>query len=216
MRPETAARETGSTTCLAKLAVTTHAPPAELTERRDELPLNGKTAYANTAAACTDLSADMKHELEEDRIRRLERINDPDWIATLVYINPRTGEKSLQSPIWASRGKNIAPVEVIGISDDESRAYLDHLEAHILAPEYRYDHRHTAGDVTIWSNFSTVHNAPPAKSIINSPNDGHLMYRISCKKDPSYHLPTRDTDDWLNKNISPPYGSPAEYFESEL
>jgi taurine dioxygenase len=128
-----------------------------------------------------------------------------------VYTNPRTGTKSLHSPIWASRGKNIAPAEIDGLSDTASREFLDQLEAHVLQPQYRYDHIHTPGDVTIWSNFSTLHNAPPAKSVINNAADARLMYRISCKGNPSYSLPRQDTDEWLSDNILPPYRSPQEY-----
>ena len=71
----------------------------------------------------------------------------------------------------------------------ESRHFVDQLEMHILDPKYRYDHIHQPGDVTIWSNFSTMHNAPPAKSVINSPDNARLMYRISCKGSPRYELP---------------------------
>lgn len=187
---------------------------AELTERRNNLPLNGETAYADTAAAYADLPDDQKRELDQVMVRRRLRREDPGWLISLVYVNPRTGEKSLHSPIWASRGKNIAPVEVAGLSEAASRRYLDRLEAHILKPEYRYDHIHTPGDVTIWSNFATVHNAPPAKSTVNRPEDARLMYRISCKGEPSYRLPRQDTNAWIEANILPPYRSPADYFES--
>ena len=116
-------------------------------------------------------------------------MTDPGWLVPLVYTNPRTQKKSLHSPIWASRGNNIAPAQVEGMIREESRHFLDRFETHILDPKYRYDHAHQPGDVTIWSNFSTVHNAPPAKSVINSPDDARLMYRISCKGSPSHELP---------------------------
>ena len=188
--------------------------PALLAERREVLPLNGETAYADTAAAFAGLPEAEKQSLARVMVRRRLRVGDPGWLIPLVYINPRTGRQSLHSPIWASRGKNIAPVEVDGLSDDESRRFLDRLEAHILKPEYRYDHVHRPGDVTIWSNFATVHNAPPAKSVINNAADARLMYRISCKGAPSFTLPRQDTDAWIGDNILPPYRSPAEYFES--
>jgi len=187
---------------------------ADLTERRNDLPLNGETAYADTAAAYADLPDDQRDALDNIMIRRRLRKGDPGWLIPLVYVNPRTGEKSLHSPIWASRGKNIAPAEVDGMSDDESRLFFDRLEAHILKTKYRYDHVHNPGDVTIWSNFATVHNAPPAKSITNRPEDARLMYRISCKGEPRYSLPRDDADAWVNDNILPPYRSPAEYFEA--
>jgi len=184
--------------------------PAELAERREGLPLNGETAYTNTAAAYADLEDQEKAELDKVMLRRRLRKGDPGWLIPLVYTNPRTGVKSLHSPVWASRGKNIAPVEVDGLSDDASREFLDRLEAHVLKPQYRYDHVHTPGDVTMWSNFSTLHNAPPAKSVINTPQDARLMYRISCKGEPSYALPRADDQAWIEANIVPPYRTPQE------
>ena len=115
----------------------------------------------------------------------------------------------MHSPIWASRGKNIAPVELDGLSERASREFLDELEAHVLSPKYRYDHTHAPGDVTIWSNFSTLHNAPPAKAIINRPEDARLMYRISCKGEPRHTLPRNDPEHWIQENIVPAYRSPS-------
>jgi len=188
--------------------------PAHLAERREVLPLNGETAYADTAAAYADLPETQKQQLDTVMVRRRLRKGDPGWLIPLVYTNPRTGTKSLHSPIWASRGKNIAPVEVDGLSDDASRKFLDQLEAHVLQPHYRYDHIHAPGDVTIWSNFATLHNAPPAKSIVNTPEDARLMYRISCKGEPNFTLPRNDTEEWINSNILPPYRSPREFFST--
>ena len=188
--------------------------PKHLAERREVLPLNGETAYADTAAAYADLPEAQKQQLDGVMVRRRLRKGDPGWLIPLVYTNPRTGTKSLHSPIWASRGKNIAPVEVDGLSDDASREFLDQLEAQVLQPQYRYDHVHSPGDVTIWSNFATLHNAPPAKSVVNTPEDARLMYRISCKGEPSYGLPRQDTEEWINNNILPPYRSPEEFFSA--
>lgn len=80
-------------------------------------------------------------------------------------------------------------------------------EAHCLQEKYRYDHVHRAGDVTIWSNFSTLHNAPAVMRIINRPEDARLIYRISCKGDPRYELPRDDSDEWIEANLNPPYRS---------
>ncbi|MEE3109526.1 MAG: TauD/TfdA family dioxygenase, partial [Pseudomonadota bacterium] len=85
------------------------------------------------------------------------------------------------------------------------------LEEHVLSPKYRYDHEHAPGDVTIWSNFATLHNAPPAKSIISDPRDARLMYRISCKGEPSFTLPRTDSEPWLKANIRPPYRTPSNF-----
>jgi len=184
----------------------------ELTQRRNVLPLNGETAYTDTAAAYADLSAKDKKALDAQMVRRRLRVDEPGWLIPLVYTNPRTGVKSLHSSVWASRGKNIAPAEVDGLSGDESRLFLDRLEAHVLQSKYRYDHIHKTGDVTLWSNFATLHNAPACKSVINDPADVRLMYRISCKGEPSYSLPRQDPDGWIDKNITPPYTSSREHF----
>jgi alpha-ketoglutarate-dependent taurine dioxygenase len=187
---------------------------AELMARRLSLPLDGGTAYADTVAAFADLPPARQEALEQVMVRRRLRVGDPGWLIPLVHTNPRTGTRSLHSPVWASRGKNIAPVEVDGLSERASREFLDELEAHVLNPKYRYDHAHTPGDVTIWSNFATLHNAPPAKAVVNRPEDARLMYRISCKGEPRYVLPRNDPDDWLEENIRPAYRSPEAWFRA--
>lgn len=183
---------------------------ASLDQVRMTLPLNGETAYTDTAAAFAALSPERQAELESVQVRRRLRPSDVGWLCDLVYTNPRTSTKSLHSPIWASRGKRVAPAQVEGMSDDESRRYLDALEEHVLQPQFRYDHVHRPGDVTIWSNYSTLHVAPPNKRVINDPADARLMYRISCKGKPSYELPRPDSDEWIANNIVPPYRTPLE------
>lgn len=182
-------------------------PPA-LDKVRTALPLNGETAYADTAAAFAALSLQRQAECESVQVRRRLRQDDHGWLSDLVYVNPRTGTKSLHSPVWASRGKRVAPAQIEGMDADESRQFLDALEEHVLQPQFRYDHVHQPGDVTIWSNFSTLHVAPPNKKVINQPADARLMYRISCKGEPSYELPRPDSDAWIDTNIVPPYRTP--------
>ena len=183
---------------------------ATLSELREALPLNAETAYADTAAAFAALPEQERRMLEKVMVRRRLRVTDGGWMVPLVYTNPRSGVRSLHSPVWASRGRRVAPVEVDGMGSDESRRFLDRLEEHCLQPEFRYDHVHTPGDVTIWNNFATLHTAPPSKPIVNHPDDARLLYRISCKGDPSYELPRSDTDKWIAANISPPYRTPPQ------
>ncbi len=180
---------------------------SELARRREVLPLNGETAYTDTAAAFAALSPERQRELETVMVRRRLRVGDPGWLVPLVYDNPRNGLKSLHSPVWASRGKRIAPAQVEGLSEDESRFFFDELEEHCLSPEFRYDHDHVPGDVTIWSNFATLHTAPPSKRIVNDVEDARLLYRISCKGEPSFCLPRTDADEWIDENIVPPFRS---------
>ena len=179
--------------------------PALLDERRQALPLNGETAYTDTAAAYVALDEDRRAHLDTLMIRRRLRKSDDGFLMPLVYVNPRNGMKSLHSPVWASRGKRVAPAQVEGMTDDETRLFLDELEEHCLAPQFRYDHVHSPGDVTIWSNFSTLHVAPPTKKFVNDPADARLMYRVSCKGPVATELPRPDTDEWIAANITPPY-----------
>ena len=178
-----------------------------LSERRQALPLNGETAYADTAAAYLALDEARRRDLDDVMVRRRLRKDDEGFLMPLVYVNPRNGKKSLHSPVWASRGKRVAPAQVEGMTTDESRHFLDELEEHCLAPEFRYDHPHEPGDVTIWSNFATLHVAPPTKKFVNDPADARLLYRISCKGPVSPDLPRHDSDEWIEANIAPPYRS---------
>ena len=143
------------------------------------------------------------------------RLNEPDegWLAPLVRTNPRSGIKSLHSPIWASRPGVRPPITVDGMSPEASRAFLDRLEAHVLQPQFRYDHPHAPGDVTLWDNYMTLHNSPPVKSDITSIDDARLLYRLSCKGEPALELPRHDPPEWLAANIAGGYASPAEIID---
>ena len=182
----------------------------ELIRLRKQLPLNGETPFADTVAAFSALSLTEQAELERVQLRR--RLNEVDegWLAPLVRTNPRSGLKSLHSPIWASRPRVRPPVEVNGMSAEESRAFLDRLEAHLLQPQFRYDHPHEPGDVTLWDNYMTLHNGPPMKSNIKSIDDARLLYRLSCKGGPALLLPRNDPPEWLEEHIAGGYATPRE------
>lgn len=99
------------------------------------------------------------------------------------------------------------------MSINESRTFLDQLEAHTLRPEFRYDHLHVPGDVTIWDNYMTLHNSPPTKSNITSIDDARLLYRLSCKGEPALTLPRNDLPGWLEAHIIGGYTTPSETLE---
>lgn len=182
----------------------------ELTRLRKTLPLNAETPFADTAAAFSALPMEEQTRLEKMQVRRRLNEGDEGWLAPLVRTNPRSGIKSLHSPIWASRPRVRPAIEVDGMSMDESRALLDQLEAHVLQPQFRYDHLHVPGDVTIWDNYMTIHNTPPMKSNIRSIEDARLLYRLSCKGDPTLSLPRQDPQAWLDEHIPGGYTTPPE------
>ena len=180
----------------------------ELMDRRKRLPLDGETAFADTAAGFAALSSEQQQKCRSLRVRRRLNEGDTGWLAPIVRRNPRSGLESLHSPLWASRPGVRPPVYIEGKSDENSRHMLDELEIHLLSPEFRYDHVHARGDVTIWDNYMTLHNSPPMKVGIRSPEDARLMYRLSCKGEPSLTLPRSDQAAWLAAHISTGYTTP--------
>ncbi|MBT5533936.1 hypothetical protein HOK31_12800, partial [Candidatus Poribacteria bacterium] len=105
---------------------------AELYRLRKTLPLNGETAFADTAAALAALPPSEQASLERTQVRRRLNEGDEGWLAPLVRTNPRSGIKSLHGPIWASRPRVRPAVEVDDMTPEASRALLDRLEAHVL------------------------------------------------------------------------------------
>ena len=181
---------------------------------RRALPLNGETSFADTAAAFAALSGAERTRLASILVRRRAYTQNEADPVPLVRTNPRSGIQSLHSPLWCPRPPRQIPVEVDGMSVDESRAFLDEIEAHVLQPEFRYDHVHTAGDVTIWDLFMTIHVAPPIKENIQSIDDARLFYRISCKGEPALTLPRRDPPQWIEEHIFLGYTTPREVVEA--
>ena len=180
---------------------------------RKDLPLDGETSYADTAAAFAAFPADEQVRLEAVQVRRRLNAGDEGFLAPLVRTDPRSGVKSLHSPVWASRPGVRPPVEVEGMSPEASREFLDRLEKHVLQSQFRYDHLHTPGDVTIWNNYMSLHTSPPIKTGIERVEDARLLYRLSCKGTPSLTLPRQDDPYWIAANIPGEYSSPAEIVE---
>ena len=185
----------------------------ELMRLRKQLPLNGETAFADTAAAFAALPPEEQAYLETVRVRRRLNEQDEGWLAPLVRSDLRSGLKSLHSPVWASRPKVRPSIEVDGMSSAESRAFLDRLEKHVLQPQFRYDHLHAPGDVTIWNNYMTLHNSPPIKTNITSVDDARLLYRLSCKGFPALTLPRDDDPSWLAAHVVGGYRTPPEIID---
>jgi alpha-ketoglutarate-dependent taurine dioxygenase len=96
------------------------------------------------------------------------------------------------------------------MSAPEGRGLLDRLEAHVLSPRFRYDHAHAPGDLTIWSNYMTLHNSTPSRPCTADIADARLMYRLSCKGEPALRLPRIDDPAWLRQHIALEYTTPPE------
>ena len=183
----------------------------DLMRLRRSLPRNGETAFADTAAAFAALPCAEQARLSRIRLRRHAYTrNENSAPVPLVRTNPRSGIASLHSPLWCPRPPRQVPVEIEGLSAAASRAFLEEIEAHVLQPEFRYDHAHAPGDVTLWDLFMTIHIGPPMKDNIQSINDARLLYRISCKGEPALTLPRRDPPEWIEENVFLGYVTPDE------
>jgi taurine dioxygenase len=141
--------------------------------RRDGRVL-GATEFSNMHAAYDDLPADLKRRLEGktvthdfekfwEMMRRekgskrppltdAQRRTKPPVSQPIFLTHPLTGRKVLYcNPGYAVRINELAQKE----SDD----MLAFLFEHQLKPEYRYVSRWEEGDVLMWEDFGTIHNA---------------------------------------------------------
>lgn len=141
--------------------------------RRDGVPL-GDTEFANMYAAYDDLPQDLKDRLANataihdfnkfwEMMRQREgstrpplteeqRRRKPPVSQPIFMTHPVSGRKVLYAnPGYAMR--------IEGIAEDESDALRAILFEHQLQPKYLYRHRWTEGDVLMWDDIATLHNA---------------------------------------------------------
>lgn len=132
----------------------------------------GDTLFVNTAAAYDALSDEMKARLAGlkathsytalyDRMhkggKRVDLEDDqkkavPDVVHPVVRTHPFTGRKCL----YVNEGFTVG---IVGMPKAESDALLAELYAHIKDERFMYRHRWQLGDLLMWDNCSTQHNA---------------------------------------------------------
>jgi taurine dioxygenase len=141
--------------------------------RRNGQPL-GNTEFCSMHAAYEGLSEKMKRDLAGktvlhdfskfwDMMRRekgskrpplteAQKKAKPPVSHPIFLTHPITGRKVLYAnPGYSMRINELPPKE-----SDET---LEFLFAHQTKPEYRYASRWSEGDVLMWENFGTIHNA---------------------------------------------------------
>ena len=141
--------------------------------RRDGIPL-GDTEFANMYAAYDGLPQDIKDRLADataihdfnkfwEMMRRRpgctrpplteeQRRRKPPVSQPVFMTHPVSGRKVLYAnPGYAMR--------IEGMDEAESDAMLDFLFEHQLQDKYRYRHKWTEGDVLVWDDIATLHNA---------------------------------------------------------
>lgn len=142
---------------------------------RDGRPL-GDTQFRNMHAAYVDLPGDIKQRLSG-------RTATHDFIKFWDMMRAKPG--STRGPLTAEQRAKKPPVSqpillthpitlrtilycnpgyamwIDGMDRKESDALLEYLFEHQAKPKYFYAHKWSEGDVLMWDNIGTVHNAVP-------------------------------------------------------
>ena len=140
---------------------------------RDGKPL-GNTEFSNMRAAYVALPEDLKQKLDgltvlhdfnkfwenmrkqpgctRPPLTEAQLKNKPPVSHPIFLTHPITGEKILYAnPGYAMR--------INELPEKESDDILNFLFEHQLQPQFRYRHLWTPGDVLMWDNMGTIHNA---------------------------------------------------------
>lgn len=160
---------------------------------RDGEP-RGNTEFLDMCAAYDDLPADIKtriagltatHDFNkfwEEMLKRPgtqrkpltpeQRRQKPPVSHPMVLTHPISGRKALYA--------NVGYVtQIDGMDPKESAALLDVLFKHQSQDKYKYVHRWAVGDVLVWDNLWTVHNAKPDYR----PDEPRQMHRCQVMAD---------------------------------
>jgi taurine dioxygenase len=140
---------------------------------RDGLPL-GATEFANMHAAYDDLTEELKQRLKGatalhdfnkfwDMMRRDKGSTRPALTEEQRRQKPAVSHPVfLKHPIteryvlYANPGYT---VRINDIPEQESNELLEFLFAHQLQPKYRFAHQWAEGDMLMWEDIGTLHNA---------------------------------------------------------
>lgn len=151
----------------------------------------GDTIFADTLAAYDALPDDVKAKVAGkkavhrflDSYARMARINSQrpqlteeqsakleDVVHPVAFVHPGNGRKGL----YISDGFT---AEIIG---DDDHALLNLLIAHVEQERFQYRHHWQAGDLLLWDNRSTIHQATGGYALPQR----RLMYRTTLKGQP--------------------------------
>jgi len=141
--------------------------------KRDGRPL-GATQFSNMQAAYADLPADVKRKLEGKTVLHdfnkfwemmrqekgskrpaltdAQRKAKPPVSHPIFLTHPLTGKRVL----YANPGY---AVRINELPEKESDEMLEFLFQHQLKPQYIYTSRWEEGDVLVWEDIGTIHNA---------------------------------------------------------
>jgi taurine dioxygenase len=143
--------------------------------RRDGRPL-GDTQFRNMHAAYEDLPEDIKVRLKgrtatHDFAKFWDMMRTrPGSIRGPLTPEQRAKKPPVQQPVFRTHpitGRSILycnpgyAMRIDGLPEAESNELLEFLFAHQAKEKYFYAHSWAEGDVLMWDNIGTVHNAVP-------------------------------------------------------
>ena len=127
-------------------------PPAKLSPEDIKQRLEGKTITHDFAKFWDKMRAQpgsTRKPLTEEQRRKKPPVSHPEFL-----VHPNTGRKVLYAnPGYAMR--------VNELPEDESDELLAFLFKHQLQDKFCYVHEWTEGDVLMWDNLGTLHQAWP-------------------------------------------------------
>jgi|SoiMethySBSTD1v2_1073268.scaffolds.fasta_scaffold400667_2 taurine dioxygenase len=107
---------------------------------------------AKNVAAQKEEQARGARTVQEHNLTPEQLASVPDSEAPIVRTHPVTGRKGLFI-------NEAHTSHVVGLPRAESDALRAELCAHIIKPEFRYEHRWQAGDLLMWDNAAVLHKA---------------------------------------------------------
>jgi taurine dioxygenase len=161
--------------------------------RRDGRAL-GNTEFASMVAAYDDLPADLKQRLAgktvlHDFNKFWEHMRQqPGSTRPPLTEEQRRKKPPVSHPIFMRHpitGRNVLyanpgySVRINELPESESDEILAFLAEHQLQPKYQYAHSWTEGDVLMWDNIGTLHNAKPDYA----PHEHRLIKRCQVMAD---------------------------------
>lgn len=160
---------------------TNHARPPKVTALYAiNLPSGGggDTGFANMHAAYDALPADLKAKLAP--LKSHNKIESHAHLAAsdkarfgsiqthpIIRTHPVTGRKA----VYIHPGK---AVKIDGMTEPETRAFIDALLQHLIKPEFCYRHKWKPGDLVLWDNRSLLHLAYRDYDL----RQGRVMHRV--------------------------------------
>lgn len=154
----------------------------------------GATEFTNTQAAYEDLPEATKRQLRD--ASAIHDLNKSwEWLrkernsprAPLTE-QERKERPPVPHPVFLSHpisGRKViyvnpnTAVNIVGMTEEDSKPILDALYAHILQPKYRYRHQWALGDLLMWDHVGTWHQAIADYG----PDEHRLMKRCQVMAD---------------------------------